>query len=173
MNKIGFLLTLLLLTTKSFGCICWFGTDKKSVKEKIEKADIIIYGTAVADDLADGENMDSIRHITDIVFKVDHVWKGKKIEKLKFDPKKRPCEDAHYKIGERYIVFGYINQETGQFEANICTSLSEETKPDAIDQKKITKEFDLKKYEQAMTDMRQEFLSVKKLIIRKTKQNNG
>ena len=169
MNKI-LVLTLVLLTTKSFGCICWFGTDKKSVKEKIEKADIIVYGTALGENVGEGENLDSIRHITDIVFKVDQVWKRNKIERLKFDPKKSPCEDAYYKIGERYIVFGYLNQETGKFEANICTSLSEETRPDPIDKSKISKDFDLEKYQQAMTDMRQEFQSVKTLITRKIRK---
>ena len=169
MNKFSLLLVLVLLTTKSLGCICWFSTDRKSVKERIEKADIIVYATAVWDNKDEGKNVDSIRYITDIAFEVDQVWKGEKITKVKFDPKKRPCEDASYKIGERYIVFGYINQETGKFEANICTSLSEETRPDPIDERKISKDFDIRKYEKAMADMRQEFLSVKKLIIKRTR----
>jgi|GEM_PF-4805862 len=78
MKKFCFLLMLLLLASRSFGCICWFGTDKKSVKEKIDKADIIVYATALlSDELAMPENFDSLRHITEIVFKVEHVWKAK------------------------------------------------------------------------------------------------
>lgn len=173
MKKFCFLLMLLLLGSKSFGCICWFGTDKKSVTEKIEKADIIVYATALlSDELAMPGNFDSSRHITEIVFKVELVWKGKRIERLRFEPRKRPCEDAHYKIGERYIVFGYINQETGMLEANVCTSLSENSRPDSIDKKKMDKDFDLKKYQLALTDMRQEFLSVKRLITRRTRRIN-
>jgi|GEM_PF-5197479 len=49
-------------------------------------------------------------------------------------------------------------------EANVCTSLSENSRPDPIDQRKMDKDFDLKKYQLALTDMRQEFLSVKRLI---------
>lgn len=173
MYKPYFLLTLVLLTTKSFGCICWFGTDKRSVKEEMQKADIIIYTTAVSDQLNEGKNLDSIRHIMDIVFKVHHQWKGEKITKIKLDSKKTPCEDAHYKIGERYIIFGYINQETGKLEANICTSLSEETRPDRLDERKVSKNVDSKRYQKSMTNMREEFLSIKKLITRRARKYNG
>jgi hypothetical protein len=159
------------LTINSFACICWFSPDKKSVKSKIAKADIILYATVVADSLSENfQRGDSSLHVTEVIFQVVKIWKGKQVETIRFKAKRYPCEDAGFKIGERYIIFGYINPESGNLETNNCTSLSENTIPDPDDKIKMqSKDFDAARFERATLQFRQEFESVKKQIERSSK----
>lgn len=107
---------------------------------------------------------------TSLVFKIEKVWKGEKLKTIKFNPKRYPCEDAGYRVEERYIIFGYINQKTGELETNNCNSLSEETLPDPMDKIKMaSKDFDFKRHQNATLQMRQQFESVIKLIEKQTR----
>jgi hypothetical protein len=159
-------------TINSFACICWFATDKKSVKDKIAKADVILYVMAMPDSLS--ENLqpgDSTLHVSEVVFKIIKTWKGKELTTERFKAKRYPCEDAGYRVGERYIIFGYLNKETGQLETNNCNSLCEETIPDPLDKLKMkSANFDFERYQKATLEMRQEFEVVEKLIDRQTRR---
>ena len=171
MRKVLLIFIFSALTTTSFACICWFSPDKKSVKTKIEKADIILYATVVVDSLSENfQRGDSSLHVTDVIFQVLKIWKGKQVETIRFKAKRYPCEDAGFRVGERYIIFGYINPESGDLETNNCTSLSESTIPDPEDKIKMkSKDFDAERFEKATLQFKQEFESVKKQIERSTK----
>lgn len=161
------------VTVNSFACICWFSTDKKSVKDKIAKADVILYAMAMPDSLNENiQSGDSTLHVTEVVFKIIKLWKGKELVTGRFKARRYPCEGAGYRVGERYIIFGYLNTETGQLETNNCTSLCEETTPDPRDKIKMkSPDFDLAKYQQATEEMKQVFEAVEKLIDKRTKRH--
>jgi hypothetical protein len=173
MVRIVLVLALFLcVTAKSWACLCWFLPDKKSVKDKIEKADVILYAVAMTDSL--NKNIqpgDSTLHVTEVVFRIIKTWKGKEIATESFSVKRYPCEDAGYRVGERYIIFGYFNKETGQLETNNCNSLSEGTIIDPRDKIKMASaDFDFARYQDATLEMKQEFESVRKMIEKRTKR---
>jgi hypothetical protein len=171
MKKVLFVFIFFGLTINSLACVCWFRTDKKSVKSQIAKADIILYATVVADSLRDNSlGADSSLHVTEVIFHVLKIWKGKQLETIQFKAKQYPCEDAGFKVGERYIIFGYINPESGELETNDCTSLSEDTIPDPEYKIQMqSKHFDAERYERATLQFKKEFESVKKQIEHSTK----
>ena len=171
MKKVLLIIIFSGLTINSFACICWFSTDKKSVKSKIANADIILYATVVADFLSENfQRGDSSLHVTEVIFQVVKIWKGRQMETIRFKAKRYACKDAGFKVGERYIIFGYINPESGDLETNNCTSLSENTIPDPEDKIKIqSKDFDAERFERATLQLKQDFESVKKQIERSTK----
>ena len=142
MTKLYFLSIFTLLTSNAFACICWFGTDKKSVKEKIEKADVIVYASIVPESMNSLFADDSSLYVTDVIFSIEKVWKGSNLSTVKFDAKMYPCGDAEYRIGERYIIFGYLNSETGKLETNNCNSLAEGIWPYPYDIRLENPEFD-------------------------------
>lgn len=165
MVKLNSLLILLLFSTKTVACICWFGTDKKSVKEKIGRADVIVYVSVTPESLMSLRLNDSSVYVTDVIFTVEEVLKGQKLKTVKFDGKKYPCEDAGYRIGERYIIFGYLNAETGKLETNNCNSLEEGIRPRPFDGNG-----DIEGYHHGVLRRNQEFNSLKKFIRKKTKK---
>lgn len=159
------------LTINSFACICWFSADKKAIKYNIAKADIILYATVVADSLSENfKRGNSSLHVTEVIFQVVKIWKGEQLETIRFKAKQYPCEDASFRVGERYIIFGYINPESKDLETNNCTSLSENTVPDPEDKIKMqSKDFDAERFQRATLQFKQEFESVKKQIELSTK----
>lgn len=155
------------LTFRTFSCTCWFPTDKESVKQIINSADIIVYATALADNSIGISNFDndSSLHITDVVFKIHTVWKGDVTGKLKLNPRKYPCEDANYRIGETFIIFGYINKDTGLLESNSCNSLNEFVRQTASDKEKARDKADYRRFKKYQTKHRRDFNSIKQIII--------
>lgn len=153
--------------TECIACICWFPTDKDGLARRIKEADVILYVTAMPaynlfNDLHRGDYVD----VNEVIFWVEYVWKGTKVKTIKLKGKKYPCWDAMYRIGERYIIFGYINQETRELETNDCNSLSEETMPNPRDKIKIaSNDSEFAEYQKAV---RAGFESVKKLISKQT-----
>ena len=154
-----------LCTTNAIACICWFVTDKKSVKESIDKADVIVYATVVAENMNSLRAEDSSLFVTDVIFDVEIVWKGTVSQTIKFEQKLRPCGDASYRIGERYIIFGYRNSETDKLETNNCNSIDEFIRPYPFDG-----HGDIKNYQNAVLRMNQEFHDIKKIITKKTRK---
>jgi len=167
MYKYSLILALLFFSTNTFGCVCWFSTDRKVVKKRIKEADVVLYGTVVLDGLNDEGKSDSVKFISEIAFDVIQVWRGEKWTKMKFDQLDRPCGDAKYKIGERYIVFGYFNHETGKLETNNCACLNELTRPDPVDEFRVLNDGDRENYKKYLQRRSKEFLFVKNLISRK------
>ena len=146
MKRLPIIILLSCLTINCFACLCWFSPDKKSVKSEINKADVILYATVTADNSSDNfQPNDSSLHVTEVIFQVIKVWKGKQLQTLRFKAKRDPCEDAGFRVGERYIIFGYINAGSGELETNNCTTLSEETIQDPEDKIMMaSKDFDAK-----------------------------
>lgn len=172
MKKFYVLIMLLVCATECFACICWFPTDKKALKKRIKEADVILYVLAIP---ADSLNRDFQRGdylgIEEIIFKVEHIWKGDRRATMRFKGKKSPCKDAVYRIGERYIIFGYTNNETGELEANNCTGLSEHTMPSVRDKIEMESEdFNYESYREARLKEKEEFESVKRLISKQTRR---
>lgn len=172
MKKFCVLIILSFFASKCLACLCFFSANKKSVKERIKEADVILYVTAMRDSLSeDFQPRGSSFHVTKTIFKVLKVWKGDPTATIRFNAKRYPCQDAHYRIGERYIVFGYINKKTGELETNNCNSLSEETVPRPEDKEKMaSNNVDVERYRKAILQEKQEFEFVTRLISKKTKR---
>ncbi len=153
--------------TQCFACICWFSTDKDGLEKRIKEADVILYATAMpAYNLFNDLQRGDYAGITEVIFWVEYVWKGKNVKTIKLKGKRYPCWDASYRIGERYIIFGHINKETGELETNNCNSLSEETIPDPWH--KIKRELSDSEVAEYRKAVKAEFESVKRLINRQT-----
>jgi hypothetical protein len=171
MKKFNLFIILSFWTINSFACICLFPNDKKNIKSIIGKADMIIYATAEADSSSKAFKLgDSTLNISDIIFKVTTTWKGKKLKTVRLKAKRSPCEDAEYIVGERYLIFAYYNEETGEFETNNCRSLSEETTvgESARDYMKSS-HFDSEDYKLFIINRKELFKLKRTLIIRQTK----
>ena len=127
---------------------------------------------ALPDSLSENfQSVDSILHVSKVVFRIIKTCKGKELATGRFKAKSYPCEDAGYRVGERYIIFGYLNKETGQLETNNCNALCEETIPHPQDKEKMkSPNFDFERYEKATLDMKQEFKSVQKIIDKWTRR---
>src|SRR6187549_3552784 len=83
-------------------CICWFSPKEEAVKQKVKNADLIVYAVAMRDPFKVAHSLketlytDSTLSVSEVVFKVEKVWKGKKLQTVKFDGKEFPCGDASY-----------------------------------------------------------------------------
>lgn len=169
-----YVLTMLLLwATECSACICWFSTDKKVLKKRIKETDVILYAMAMPADSLDGDSQwGDYLYVEEVTFKVEHVWKGERRPTMRFKRKKSPCEDASYRVGERYIIFGYVNKATGELETNNCTGLPENTIPSPSDEIMMESEdFNYEIYREAREQEKNEFDSVKKLISKQTRQS--
>lgn len=166
--KNKFLATLLFLcfASNSWACTCFFSPDKKSIKDYIRKADVVIYAMVMPDSLNKNVQVgDSTLHVTEVVFKILKTWKGKQLITGRFKAEQDPCADAGYVVGERYIIFGYLNKETGYLETNNCNSLCEKTIPHPQHRFKTRlPNFDEVRFQKANEKMRKVFESVKKSI---------
>jgi len=146
--RILFLFTFLTTTVKAISCTCSFGVDEKSIKERIAKADFIVYATALPDKNLSKIKMlgDSTVFVEEIVFEVNKVLKGNPTSSIKLRQSRNHC-DAYFRIGEIYLIFAYHNSETKILETGACESLSEWTKPNTRDpDRPMTKEKELLRF---------------------------
>ena len=130
MGRIFILILFAFCSIDALACTCWMPTDKKALKRMIREADAVLYVTAMADSLSESFHPgDTSRHITATIFKIEKAWKGASGQTVKLEAREAPCEGARYTTGDRYIIFVYLNKETGKLETNDCRSLCEMTIP--------------------------------------------